>query len=158
MTPGLGRIRVAIEDDDMGLLRRIIAFAVSLLVLCALSSFISTQSVLHRLEALEATVPMGLSMQMIFKDILGTLPLFFPIFGTGLLLGLLGARLAERFFANPKGVIHAGAGFICVLTTLMVMEAAFGIVPIAGARTLAGVFWMSLAGALSGLIYRRLAR
>lgn len=142
----------------MALLRRIIAFAASLLVLCTLSSFISTQSVLARLDTLEATVPMGLSLQMILKDILGTLPLFLPIFGVGLLLGLSGARLAERFIANPKGVIHAAAGFVAVMTTLMVMEAVFGIVPIAGARTFAGVFWISAVGALAGLIYRRIAR
>ncbi|MBF2760326.1 MAG: hypothetical protein ISN28_08640 [Ectothiorhodospiraceae bacterium AqS1] len=154
-------------------LRRIIAFAAALSVLCILSSYISTQSVLFRLDALEAPVPMGLSMQMIFADILGTLPLFAPIFGAGLLLGMLGAGFAERYIAERyianrniairniairKGLIHAAAGFAAALTTLMIMEAAFGIVPIAGARSLAGALWISAAGALAGLIYRRLAR
>ena len=107
---------------------------------------------------LEAPVPMGLALQMIFGDILGTLPLFLPIFGTCLLLGLLGAALAERFVPNPWGAIHAVAGFSAVLTTLILLETVFGIIPIAGARSAAGMFWISAVGALAALIYLRIAR
>ncbi len=139
-------------------LRHLISFAPALLVLCVLASFVSTQSVLGQLDAMDAPVPMGLSMQMIFEDILGTLLPFTLVFGVGLLLGLLGAALAERFIPNPWGAIHAAAGFTAVLATLIIMEAAFGIIPIAGARSAAGMFWISTGGALAGLIYLRIAR
>jgi hypothetical protein len=48
------------------------------------------------------------------------------------------------------------AGFVAMITALLVMIQLMNIVPIAGARSIAGMFFQGLAGGLGGWVFVRI--
>ena len=68
------------------------------------------------------------------------------------------AALIVRFLPNLRTVGYVAAGGVAILAALYSMEAALATVPIAGARTPAGLVAQGVAGAVGGFVFALLSR
>lgn len=132
------------------------AFLVALLSLIILGSFFHTQFVL---SALPVPTPVSLSDNIAtsLSDIIGMAPLYGTIMGAGLLVAFLIAIFVTKLAPSLRWLVYAVAGFVAVIATLMIMRATFGLMPIAGARTVAGLLMQGVAGAVAGYVFTRIS-
>lgn len=133
------------------------AFLVALLSLIILGSLFHTQFVLN---ALPVPTPVSLSdnISTSLSDIIGLAPLYGAIMGAGLIVAFLIAIYVTKLAPSLRWLVYAVAGFVAVITTLMIMKATFGLMPIAGARSLAGLLMQGVAGAIAGYVFTRISR
>ena len=135
-------------------LRPLGAFFLALLTLIILGTAVSAQYALSAIASLGADISFGTWISTTLQDIAGMAPLYGVIFGLALLLGLVGAAIAERFLALPRALIYAVAGFVAICTTFLAMTAAFyGIMPIAAARSWNGLIVQGLVGSLAAYVF-----
>ena len=128
-----------------------------------LASLSATQAVVSRLAAMGVNVGWSERLAMSLRDLAGLAPLFLPMVAFALLVAFLGAALLCHYLARrdlarwPYAVYFvAGAGALVMLH--LTLELAFGLAPIAVARTAGGLALQGLAGGMSGLVYLYLAR
>lgn len=131
------------------------AFLVALLSLIILGSLFHTQFVL---DALPVPIPVSLSdnISTSLSDIIGLAPLYGTIMGGGLLVAFLIAIYVTKLAPSLRWLVYCVAGFVAVIATLMIMKATFGLMPIAGARSLAGLLMQGVAGAVAGYVFTRI--
>lgn len=134
---------------------RLGAFIVALLSLVILGSFFHTQFVL---SALPVPTPVSFSdnMSTTLSDILGLAPLYGAIMGAGLLIAFLIAMYVTKLAPSLRWLVYLVAGFVAVIAALLIMKAVFGLMPIAGARSMAGLLMQGVAGAVAGYVFTRL--
>lgn len=136
----------------MKFLPLVAGFVLAVLTAEILAALASTQFVLAELGALGIDVPFGDRFAMTVYDIVGMLPLYGTIIAVAFLVALPAAALLARRASRLRVPLFFTAGFVAVITALHVMEVAFGIMPIAGARSLAGLVTQGLAGGLAALV------
>ncbi|MDF1685891.1 MAG: hypothetical protein ACJAXQ_000998 [Parvibaculaceae bacterium] len=134
---------------------RLSAFVVALLSLVILGSFFHTQFVL---SALPVPTPVSFSdnMSTTLSDILGLAPLYGAIMGAGLLIAFLIAIYVTKLAPSLRWLVYMVAGFVAVIAALLIMKAVFGLMPIAGARSMAGLLMQGVAGAVAGYVFTRI--
>lgn len=139
------------------MLRRLIAFVVAVLLASVLAVAASTQFVLAELAAVGVEFSMADRLAMTGHDILGMGVTYLPIMAVALLIGFVVAALVIRYLLPGwQRVGYTLAGFVAVLAILGLMLAVFGLMPIAGARSLSGMLAQGLAGAVAGYLFARL--
>ena len=132
--------------------RLLAAFVLAVLVAEILAALASTQFVLGELARLGVEIPFGDRLSMSVYDIVGMLPLYGTVIGVAFLIALPVAWLLAKRAPAMRGLLFFAAGFVALVTAINIMDAAFGIMPIAGARTLAGLLTQGLAGGLAALV------
>lgn len=132
------------------------AFLVALLSLIILGSLFHTQFVLN---ALPVPTPVSLSDNIAtsLSDIIGMGPLYGIIMGAGLLVAFIAAIFVTKLAPSQRGLVYIVAGFVAAVATLTIMKATFGLMPIAGARTMAGLLMQGVAGAVAGYVFTRIS-
>lgn len=139
------------------ILRLILAFLAAVVVTTAVAAAASTQFVLAELSQLGVEIGIGDRLAMTAHDVVGMGVTYLPIVGVGFLLAFGVAALVIRYLLPGWSLLgYSLAGFTAILAIILIMIAAFGLVPIAGARSVAGMFTQCLAGALGGYVFARI--
>lgn len=139
------------------ILRLILAFLAAVLVTAAVAAAASTQFVLAGLSQLGVEIGIGDRLTMTAHDVVGMGATYLPIVGVGFLLAFGVAALVIRYLLPGWSLLgYTLAGFTAILAIILIMIEAFGLVPIAGARSVAGMFTQCLAGALGGYVFARI--
>ncbi len=132
------------------------AFVASVLCAEILAAALSTQFVLHRLIELGIPIPATQRLAMTAHDIVGMLPLYGFTIGIAFAIALPVAGWIGRRAPAWRQTLYAAAGGIGIVTAILVLQAAFDIMPIAGARSLPGLIAQGLAGAVAGGLFAKL--
>ena len=142
----------------MGVLRVLLAFVISAIVLTLLAVIAQSIFVIRGLVEVGAPFELMPSLSMIAADIVGLGPVYGVIIAIGLAVAFLVAWLVSLMFRALRVPIYAVAGAVCVMVVLLLMqEVFFGVQLIAGARSTAGFVAQMLAGLLAGYVFARLS-
>ena len=133
-------------------------FIAAVLACYVVASALSTQHVLGRVADMGLDVPLSVRLSSTAHDIVGMAPSFLPLIAIGCLIGFVVAALLARFAPGARTALYAAAGAVAVITIHLSLHAAFDIVPVASARTVAGLLGQGIAGALGGLTFSILTR
>ena len=140
------------------LITRLGIYLLAVIVGYLLASFIATQSVVSSLAGMGVEVGFSDRMGMTLKDIAGMASLFLPMIAFAYLAAFLIAAMLCRWWAPWRTPIYIVAGAAAVITIHLTLNLAFGITPIAVARTTGGLLMQGLAGAAGAYLYLRLSR
>lgn len=139
------------------ILRLILAFLAAVVVTSALAAAASTQFVLAELSRLGIEIGIGDRLTMTGQDVVGMGQTYVPVVAVGFLLAFGVAALVIRYLLPDWTVFgYTLAGFTAILAIILIMIAVFGLVPLAGARSTAGILSQCLAGALGGYLFARI--
>jgi hypothetical protein len=92
------------------------------------------------------------------RDIAGMAPMFLPLVAFALLFALLGAALLSYWLRGWRLPLYLLAGATGVVCIHLGLHLAFGITPVAVARTGGGLLLQGIAGAAGGYGYLAIAR
>jgi hypothetical protein len=84
--------------------------------------------------------------------------MFLPMVAFALLIAFMTAALLCRWLARWRLPLYAVAGAAALVTIHLILHLAFGLTPIAIARTAGGLMLQGLAGAAGGVCYFLLIR
>ncbi len=140
------------------LARRFGAWLLAVAVAYVLASATATQSVIGSLAGMGVDVQLGVRVQMTLSDILGMANMFLPMVAFALLIAFMTAALLCRWLARWRLPLYAVAGAAALVTIHLILHLAFGLTPIAIARTAGGLLLQGLAGAAGGVCYLLLIR
>jgi hypothetical protein len=140
------------------LTRRLGAWLLAVAVAYVLASATATQSVIGSLAGMGVDVQLGVRVQMTLSDILGMANMFLPMVAFALLIAFMTAALLCRWLARWRLPLYAVAGAAALVTIHLILHLAFGLTPIAIARTAGGLMLQGLAGAAGGVCYFLLIR
>jgi hypothetical protein len=140
------------------LARRFGAWLLAVAVAYVLASATATQSVIGSLAGMGVDVQLGVRVQMTLSDILGMANMFLPMVAFALLIAFMTAALLCRWLARWRLPLYAVAGAAALVTIHLILHLAFGLTPIAIARTTGGLMLQGLAGAAGGVCYFLLIR
>ena len=141
---------------------RLGAYLAAVAVAYLLATLTATQAVVSRLEGMGVAVPVSERLAMSLRDIAGMAGMFLPMVAFALLAAFLGAALLchrlRRYLWPWRLQVYAVAGAAALVTIHLTLNLAFGLHPVAIARTWGGLLLQALAGAAGGLTYLSLAR
>lgn len=139
-------------------LRRVIAFILAVATSVALASLSSTHFVLGALADLDVNIGFADRLYAYGHDLLGMGGLFGTIVALGFFIAFPVAALPARFWPASRTACYVAAGATAIMVALLAMQAVFGIMPIAGARSWAGLVGQGAAGAVGGLVFAVVAQ
>ncbi len=140
------------------LIRVAAAWALAALAGYLLAATFASASVALTLSGLDVPLSAGDVAGMIVHDWAGMTGIFLPVIAAGYAIALpLAAALARRWPAG-RTLLFALAGGAALLTVHLALKAAFGITPIAVARSWAGLASQALAGAAGGWLFAAMRR
>lgn len=137
--------------------RRVGAYLVAAMVTYALAAIAATQSVIGSLGRMGVQINTGQRLSMTGHDLVGMAGLFLPLVAVALLIAFLLTALLVRRLPGGRRWLFPLAGAAAMLALHLAMKAAFGITPIAAARSTTGLLVQALAGAAGGYVLMRLA-
>ena len=140
------------------LARRLGAWLLAVAVAYILASVTATQSVIARLTDMGLEVPFDDRLTMTLQDILGMANMFLPMVAFALLVAFMTAALLCRWLGHWRLPLYALAGATALVMIHVFLNLAFGLTPIAIARTGGGLALQGLAGAAGGVCYILLIR
>lgn len=137
---------------------RLAAWLAAVAVAYSLAVLAATQAVVVRLEGMGVAVPLAERAAMSLRDLAGMAAMFLPMVAFALLAAFMCAALLRRWLRRGRPLLYFAAGATAVVAIHLCLHLAFGITPVAAARTGAGLALQGLAGGLGGLLYPSLAR
>lgn len=137
--------------------RRIGWFLLAVAVTYVLAVVSASQHVAASLESMGARVDFGTRLAMIGHDLVGMAGSFLPMVAVGFLVAFLVAGFLARRLPLWRPLLYALAGGVAIVTVHLALHAAFGITPVAVARTAGGLAVQGLAGAVGGYLYARIS-
>jgi hypothetical protein len=140
------------------LARRLGAWLLAVATAYILASVTATQSVIGKLNGMGLEVPFADRLAMTLQDILGMANMFLPMVAFALLVAFMTAALLCRWLARWRLALYALAGATALVMIHVTLHLAFGLTPIAIARTGGGLALQGLAGAAGGVCYILLIR
>lgn len=146
-----------VRQGERMILRVILAFLVAVVVTVILGAAASSGFVLAELTRLGVEISIGAWLSTLLHDVVGMGPLYVPIVGVGFLIGFVVAAAVIRWLLPGwQDLGYPIAGCTAMLVILLSMTAAFGLMPIAGARSMGGLVAQCAAGAVGGYVFARL--
>jgi len=137
--------------------RLLIALVSAVLVTALLTSIISSQFVLTELQKVGVIITLGDRLSMTLSD-LGILKILGAVVAVCFLIGFIIAYLGEKYIGGSRTVWYMVAGFFALNSTLLIMSMALELIPVAGARTHFGLFFIGLAASIGGYVLASLSR
>jgi hypothetical protein len=113
----------------------------------------ATQSVVARLRDMGVAIGLADRLSMSLSDITGMASMFLPMVAFALLAAFLTAALLCRWVRRGRLALYIVAGAVAVVTIHLLLHLAFGITPVAVARTAGGLALQGLAGGAGGFVY-----
>jgi hypothetical protein len=132
---------------------RLAIYLSAVVVAYLLAAIAATQSVVSSLAGMGVQVSFTERITMTLRDIGGLAGMFLPMIAFGLLIAFMATALICRYrnqWRVPLYIIAGAAALVCIHLAL---NLAFGITPVAIARTTAGLALQAVAGAAGGLTY-----
>jgi hypothetical protein len=135
------------------MIRVLKAIIPAVLLAYALASILSTQTILAAVQAMGLEVSAGVRLSTTVQDMMGMIPSYLPLILVAFIIGLPVAAGLSRLLPNQRALLFTLAGFAAVVALHLIMKAALGITGIAATRTLTGLLFQGLAGAVGGYCY-----
>ena len=95
---------------------------------------------------------------MTLADLAGMAGMFLPLIAFGFLVAFLVAALLRRWLDRWQTVLYLLAGAAALTALHLLLHLAFGLTPVAIARSAGGILVQALAGAAGGWVYIALNR
>ena len=137
---------------------RLAAYLAAVGVAYLLASVTSTWSVVASLTRMGVEVPLSERLSMTLADIAGMAPMFLPMVAFALLIAFMTAALLNRWLHRWQMPLYLLAGATAVVCIHLGLHLAFGITPVAIARTGGGLLVQGVAGAAGGFCYLTLVK
>jgi hypothetical protein len=135
------------------MIRKLGAYLLAIIVAYLLAAVTATQSVIARLGEIGIEVGLRERLGMTLHDIAGMAGMFLPMIAAGLLAAFLVTALLCRWLGKRPVALYVLAGAVALIAIHLSLKLAFGVTPIAVARTMGGLFIQGLAGAAGGWFY-----
>lgn len=132
---------------------RLAIYLSAVVVTYLLASVTATQSVISSLAKMGIGVSFSDRLAMTLQDISGMTGMFLPMVAFGLLIAFMATALICRYLDQWRIPLYVIAGATALICIHLALNLAFGITPIAIARTIPGLLVQGLAGAVGGLVY-----
>jgi len=132
---------------------RLVIYLSAVVVTYLLAAVAATQSVISSLAGMGVPVDLTGRLTMTLKDLVGMAGMFLPMVAFGLLIAFMATALICRYFGQWRIPLYVLAGATALVCMHLALNLAFGITPVAAARTTAGLVIQGLAGAAGGLTY-----
>ena len=137
---------------------RLAIYLAAVAVAYVLASVFATQSVVSSLAGMGLALSFSERLSMTVRDLGGMAGMFLPMVAFGLLIAFMTTALICRYKGQWRTPLYILAGAVAVICVHLGLKAAFGINPVAIARTPVGLMLQGLAGAGGGLTYLLLSR
>ncbi|TVQ39784.1 MAG: hypothetical protein EA370_04265 [Wenzhouxiangella sp.] len=137
----------------MQTIRWLSGFVAAALATAALSSVFQTQYNLTRIAALDQPMPFTLRLVTMMQDLLHFAPTYAIIVAAGFLIAFAVAGSLSAVFPRQRGWLYPAAGFVAVLSALLIMSAMLPVTAISAARSGLGMFFLSLFGAVGAWLH-----
>jgi len=137
------------------MLRIIGAFLLAVLVTYLAAAVAATQSVMSSLADMGVAVPLVDRLVTTGQDLVGMATSFLPIIAVALGIAYPVAALVLRWRPDWRWFGYPLAGGVAILGVHVALELAFGITPVAAARSTLGLTLQALCGALGGWVFLR---
>jgi len=118
-----------------------------------LAAVTATQSVVSSLAGMGVELSLDQRLSMTLTDIAGMAGMFLPMVAFGLLVAFMATALICRYMNRWRIPLYVIAGAAAVVCIHLLLHLAFGITPVAVARTAGGLVLQAIAGAVGGLTY-----
>lgn len=128
-------------------------FLLAVLVTTLIGTLIQTQINLAALGEIGVAIDASARLSTTGADLLGFTPSFGPIVAVGFLIAFLIAALIGRGWPQGKALLYPLAGFVAIITAMLLMAAIFKLTPVAAARSTFGLIALGLSGAVGGWIF-----
>ena len=138
------------------MLRIFLAYLLAAFSTALLCSLFSTQFVIADLQAINVPMPFATRVEMTFRD-LAILQTLIPAMLGCLLVAFSVAWLCQRLLGGQRRVWYSFAGFAGLVALFLLVDWLLQLMPIAGARTYAGIFCQGVAGGLGGWLFASFA-
>ena len=135
------------------MIRKLAAYLLAIIVAYLLASITATQSVIARLAEMGVDVNFADRLRMTLNDIAGMAGMFLPMIAAGFLAAFLLTALLCRWLGKRPVALYILAGAVALITIHLTLNLAFGITPVAIARTTGGLLIQGLAGAVGAYFY-----
>ena len=135
--------------------KRILGWSAAVLTTTVLGSVIQTQLNLGAIARIYQPVSLTERVGTTLFDLGSFGPTWAAIVALAFLIAFVVAGLLARRWPARRAMLLPLAGFVAVLTALLVMDAMLPVTVIAAARSAPGLMLMSLTGALGGWVYLR---
>jgi hypothetical protein len=140
------------------MIRKLAAYLLAIIVAYLLASITATQSVIARLAEMGVDVNFAERLRMTLHDIAGMAGMFLPMIAFGFLAAFLLTALLCRWLGKRPVALYILAGAVALITIHLTLNLAFGITPVAIARTTGGLLIQGVAGAVGGYFYAYINR
>ena len=135
------------------MIRKLVAYLLAVFTAYLLASITATQSVIARLAEMGVDVNFAERLRMTLHDIAGMAGMFLPMIAAGFLAAFLLTALLCRWLGRRPVWLYILAGAVALITIHLTLNLAFGITPVAIARTTGGLLIQGVAGAVAGYFY-----
>ena len=135
------------------MIRKLVAYLLAVFTAYLLASITATQSVIARLAEMGVDVNFAERLRMTLHDIAGMAGMFLPMIAAGLLAAFLLTALLCRWLGKRPVALYILAGALALITIHLTLNLAFGITPVAIARTTGGLLIQGVAGAVGAYFY-----
>lgn len=121
-----------------------------------LATVSATQHVVAQLASMGIDVGLGDRLAMTVRDLAGMAGMFLPLIAFALLAAFLVTALIVYCWGRWRIALYVIAGAAAMVTLHLALHLAFGLTPVAIARSSTGLLVQALAGAAGGYLYVRL--
>jgi hypothetical protein len=132
---------------------RLGAYLLAVAIAYVLATVTATQSVVASLDGMGVAVGLADRLAMTERDIRGMAPMFLPMVAFALLVAFLSSALLSRWLHRWRLPLYFTAGAAALVCIHLALHLAFGITPVAIARSGGGLVMQGMAGGIGGLIY-----
>ncbi len=140
------------------MIRMLGAYLLSILTAYVLAAIMSTQWVVFNLGDMGLPISFGQRISMTGHDLIGMAGMFLPMIAAGFLAAFLLTSLLIRWLGQWRSGLFILAGAVALISVHLLLNIAFGITPVAAARTWAGLLAQGMAGAAGGYVFTLLLR
>jgi hypothetical protein len=135
------------------LARRLGAWLLAVAAAYVLAAVTATQHVIAQLSGMGISVTFSERLAMTGRDIVGMAGMFLPMVAFALLIAFMKAALLCRWLSRWRLPLYLLAGAVAVVCIHLGLNLAFGITPVAVARSTGGLLLQALAGTAGGFTY-----
>ena len=135
------------------MIRKLVAYLLAVFTAYLLASITATQSVIARLAEMGVDVNFAERLRMTLHDIAGMAGMFLPMIAAGFLVAFLLTALLCRWLGRRPTALYVLAGAVALIAIHLTLNLAFGITPVAIARTTGGLLIQGVAGAVGAYFY-----
>jgi hypothetical protein len=137
---------------------RLVIYLSAVVVAYVVAAITATQAVVSSLDGMGARISFPERVSMTVSDLAGMAGMFLPMIAFGLLIAFMATALICRYKSQWRVPLYIIAGATALVCIHLALNMAFGITPVAIARTPGGLLLQAVAGAAGGLTYVLLSR